>query len=43
MGVRSRRFSIAWSLPMATNVENLSLQDKKIYRFPKITLTKTKS
>ena len=30
------------SLPMVTNVENLSLQDKKIYRFPKITLPRQK-
>lgn len=30
------------SLPMVTNVENLSLQDKKIYRFPKLDLPRQK-
>ena len=30
------------SLPMVTNIENLSLQDKKIYRFPKLDLPRQK-
>ena len=30
------------SLPMVTNVKNLSLQDKKIYRFPKLDLPRQK-
>ena len=33
---------VSLSLPMVTNIENLSLQDKKIYRFPKLDLPRQK-